>query len=103
MKIKSSFIGSEFCPSKSNASVQVRVFYHDLSYAEITESETFPLSEFLNELLNILGLYFGFSIVSVSFIIKMIRQQQYRRRLVRRSSIRIPEVCNQLPLEVVLK
>lgn len=44
----------------------MQVFYTDLSYESIEETESYPKQEMINELAGITGLYFGFSLVSLA-------------------------------------
>lgn len=58
--------------------MQVDVSYNDLEYKNIVEEEANPLSEFLIELANIIGLYFGVSVISIAYAIKKLQQRFYK-------------------------
>lgn len=62
--------GSHFCPSSAKSQVIVEIYYSDLSYRVINEEVVYPLKEMVNEWTGILGLYFGFSFLTVAAMIK---------------------------------
>ena len=53
-----------------------------MNKTQYDEELIYPLSEFLNDLGNIAGVYFGVSIISLWFIIKKIAQQYQKRKFI---------------------
>lgn len=60
--------------------VRVGLYYHDLSVTYFVETEVYPLSEMLNELTGIIGLYFGFSMLTVAALCAMAFKRIGRRK-----------------------
>lgn len=59
----------------------VSVFYSEPSVTVIVEDETLPFAEFSSEFANIIGLYFGISMLSVACLINKLSQECYRRKM----------------------
>lgn len=57
--------------------MRLRVFYAALSYESIVETEAYPLEEMVNELVGIIGLYFGYSVTSVAPLCYLVVQKLY--------------------------
>lgn len=53
----------------NDSRVMVHVFYESFMVSSIEEIEAYPLSEMLNELAGIFGLFFGFSVITVAVLI----------------------------------
>lgn len=64
------FSGSEFCKTPSRNGVLVSVFYVDLKYDVIVENQAYPIGEMFNELAGIVGLYFGFSVLTIANLLQ---------------------------------
>lgn len=66
----------------------VNVFYNELLESIIEEEELFPLTEFLSEIANVIGLYFGFSIISAGYLVTRYTRKYYRQRRSKERSTR---------------
>lgn len=58
------FLGSPYCPTKSQSYVGLQLIYADLATQYVEESESYPFAEMINELAGIAGFFFGISVLS---------------------------------------
>lgn len=61
--------GGDFCASKANSYVIVRLFYSDAQHYSSVEEEAYPIEELLNELVAIVGGYFGIAVLPLATIV----------------------------------
>lgn len=78
----------------------MRVFFVDLKYDVIVENEAYPIGEMFNELASIVGLYFGFSMLTIASLLqtamKRVQTITEKRRSMRDANI---AQQNSVPLQ----
>lgn len=65
-------LGSNFCSSKNDSRVEVKVSFVESTLTEITEVEEYPLLQLVNELAGFAGLCFGISLLSSISLFQLI-------------------------------
>lgn len=65
-------LGSEFCPSKNDSRVTVKLSFAESTFTEITQVEDYPLLQLINELAGFAGMCFGISLLSLSSVFEAI-------------------------------
>lgn len=64
----------------------------DLSYEMVEETETYPIEEMINELVGIFGLYFGFSVISMTPLFQLAWRKFWRKLSARKTNVALKYV-----------